>query len=135
MIIMVASLLSIITGGWPRSNTFALLKSISFLQKFRRSSLRGLVCLSEKDNYWIQSRSRSSSRVTELRNIGFVDHINLNRPTRSMMSMSSSSAEDQDQVFYPPIEPFDSGFLQVSPIHSLYYEQCGSTNGNPIIFL
>ena len=36
---------------------------------------------------------------------------------------------------YPDIEPFDSGFLQVSPLHTLYYEQCGNPNGKPVVFL
>lgn len=37
--------------------------------------------------------------------------------------------------FYPPIEPFDSGFVKVSEIHSIYYEQVGKPTGKPILFL
>lgn len=36
---------------------------------------------------------------------------------------------------YPPIEPYDSGYLQVSPPHSLYYEVCGNPNGQPAVIL
>ena len=36
---------------------------------------------------------------------------------------------------YPDIEPFDSGFLPVSPLHTLYYEQSGNPNGKPVVFL
>jgi proline iminopeptidase len=36
---------------------------------------------------------------------------------------------------YPEIEPFDSGFLPVSPLHTLYYEQSGNPNGKPVVFL
>lgn len=36
---------------------------------------------------------------------------------------------------YPEIEPFDSGYLDVSPVHSLYYEQCGNAEGKPVVFL
>ncbi len=36
---------------------------------------------------------------------------------------------------YPEIEPFDSGHLEVSPIHGLYYEQCGNPEGKPAVFL
>src|SRR5207253_7910520 len=36
---------------------------------------------------------------------------------------------------YAPIEPFDQGRLNVSPIHQLYYEQCGNPEGRPVIFL
>ena len=36
---------------------------------------------------------------------------------------------------YPPIEPFDTGSLRVSPVHELYYEQCGNPEGQPVVFL
>ncbi len=36
---------------------------------------------------------------------------------------------------YPPIEPFDSGFLQVSPLHTLYFEQVGDAAGRKAVFL
>jgi proline iminopeptidase len=36
---------------------------------------------------------------------------------------------------YPEIEPYDSGFLQVSPLHRIYYEQCGNPQGKPAVFL
>lgn len=36
---------------------------------------------------------------------------------------------------YPEIEPFDSGMLQVSELHTLYYEQSGNPNGKPVVFL
>jgi proline iminopeptidase len=36
---------------------------------------------------------------------------------------------------YPEIEPFDSGFLKVSEIHTIYYERCGNPDGIPVVFL
>ena len=36
---------------------------------------------------------------------------------------------------YDPIEPYDVGRLRVSPIHELYYEQCGNLKGQPVVFL
>jgi proline iminopeptidase len=39
------------------------------------------------------------------------------------------------KVLYPEIEPFDAGRLKVSPIHELYYEQCGNPQGKPVVFL
>jgi proline iminopeptidase len=36
---------------------------------------------------------------------------------------------------YPPIEPYDSGRLRVSPIHNVYYEECGNPEGQPVVFL
>lgn len=36
---------------------------------------------------------------------------------------------------YPPIEAYNTGFLQVSPLHSLYYEEVGNPNGQPAVML
>lgn len=38
------------------------------------------------------------------------------------------------RTLYPPIEPFDHGFLQVSDLHRVYYEQVGNPNGKPVVF-
>jgi proline iminopeptidase len=37
--------------------------------------------------------------------------------------------------FYPPIEPFNKGFLKVSEIHNIYYEEVGNPKGKPVVFL
>ena len=37
--------------------------------------------------------------------------------------------------YYPEIEPYNSGFLQVSDLHEIYYEQCGLPSGKPLVFL
>ncbi|MGA9420898.1 MAG: prolyl aminopeptidase [Rhodanobacteraceae bacterium] len=39
------------------------------------------------------------------------------------------------RTLYAEIEPYDSGFLQVSSLHRLYYEQCGNPDGKPVVFL
>jgi len=36
---------------------------------------------------------------------------------------------------YPPIEPYHSGKLRVSGLHTLHYEECGNPRGKPIAFL
>ena len=36
---------------------------------------------------------------------------------------------------YPPIEPFDSGYLAVGDGHEMYYEQCGNPRGKPAVFV
>lgn len=41
----------------------------------------------------------------------------------------------EHRSLYPDIEPFDSGRLQVSPIHSIYYEQSGNPDGKPVVGL
>ncbi len=36
---------------------------------------------------------------------------------------------------YPEIAPYQTGFLPVSDLHTLYYEECGSPQGQPVVFL
>jgi proline iminopeptidase len=36
---------------------------------------------------------------------------------------------------YPPIEPYNSGRLRVSPLHEIYYEECGNPRGKPAVFV
>lgn len=36
---------------------------------------------------------------------------------------------------YPPIEPYQTGTLKVSDLHSLYYELSGNEQGTPVVFL
>ena len=37
--------------------------------------------------------------------------------------------------FYPPLEPFQKGYLKVSDIHQIYYEISGNPEGAPVVFL
>jgi proline iminopeptidase len=36
---------------------------------------------------------------------------------------------------YPSIEPYNRGNLQVSSLHSIYYEESGNPEGKPVVFL
>ncbi|MGD1807501.1 prolyl aminopeptidase [Dapis sp. BLCC M126] len=36
---------------------------------------------------------------------------------------------------YPPIQPYKTGNLKVSDLHTLYYEECGNPQGKPVVFL
>ena len=36
---------------------------------------------------------------------------------------------------YPPIEPFRTGFLRVSDVHEIYFEESGNPDGKPVVFL
>ncbi|MBX9605633.1 MAG: prolyl aminopeptidase [Gammaproteobacteria bacterium] len=36
---------------------------------------------------------------------------------------------------FPPIEPYRRGRLRVSALHTLYYEECGNPDGEPLVFL
>lgn len=37
--------------------------------------------------------------------------------------------------FYPPIEPYDQGWLDVPGDHTIYYEQCGNPAGQPVVIV
>lgn len=37
--------------------------------------------------------------------------------------------------FYPELEPYNSGMLPVSDLHTLYYEESGNPKGKPAVFL
>lgn len=39
------------------------------------------------------------------------------------------------ETLYPQIEPRKKGFLRVSPIHKIYWEECGNPKGYPILFV
>lgn len=40
-----------------------------------------------------------------------------------------------DTPLHPALEPFQQDILKVSPIHGIYYEQCGNPNGVPVVVL
>jgi proline iminopeptidase len=37
--------------------------------------------------------------------------------------------------FYPPIKPYNTGLLKVSPLHEIYFEESGNPKGKPVVFL
>ena len=39
------------------------------------------------------------------------------------------------EKLYPPIEPFNTFYLNVSLIHTIFVEESGNPNGKPVIFL
>jgi proline iminopeptidase len=49
------------------------------------------------------------------------------------MTQQLSGASKPD--LYPPIEPFACGMLEVSDLHSIYYEQSGNPKGKPVVFI
>jgi proline iminopeptidase len=49
--------------------------------------------------------------------------------------LCQASRVPQQRSLYPAITPYESGFLRVSPIHELYWEQSGNPKGKPVVFL
>jgi proline iminopeptidase len=46
-----------------------------------------------------------------------------------------AQTEPAKDVLFPEIEPYDSGYLKVSDLHEIYYEQVGNPQGIPILYL
>ncbi|HEY0844507.1 MAG TPA: prolyl aminopeptidase [Noviherbaspirillum sp.] len=40
-----------------------------------------------------------------------------------------------DAILFPPIEPYRRGMLPVDDLHTLYWEECGNPDGEPVLFL
>lgn len=38
-------------------------------------------------------------------------------------------------TFFPEIEPYRMGYLKVSPLHEIYWEEAGKPGGSPVVFL
>jgi len=47
----------------------------------------------------------------------------------------SRTGKSFDDVVYPPIEPRKTGMLQVSELHSVYWEVTGAADGQPVVVL
>lgn len=43
--------------------------------------------------------------------------------------------QSKNRDLYPAIEPYATGMLAVSNLHSIYYEECGNPDGQPVLFL
>ncbi len=52
-----------------------------------------------------------------------------------MCAACSTNASEEEMNLWPPIEPFESGFLKVSEIHEIYYELSGNRDGKPVFVL
>ena len=49
--------------------------------------------------------------------------------------MPTSIMKDPLTWLYPPIEPYNTGRLKVSPVHEIYFEESGNPSGKPVVFL
>jgi proline iminopeptidase len=39
------------------------------------------------------------------------------------------------RTLYPPLKPYRTGYLRVSDVHEIYFEECGNPNGKPAVFV
>ena len=54
---------------------------------------------------------------------------------RPAKAAGARAGKTERRGFYPPIEPFNLGYLPVSDVHTLYFEQSGNPRGKPVVFL
>jgi proline iminopeptidase len=49
--------------------------------------------------------------------------------------MTGKPPDNSRECLYPEIEPFNDGYLRVSDIHEIYYEESGNPDGKPVVFV
>jgi proline iminopeptidase len=49
--------------------------------------------------------------------------------------LTKTAAAGGRRALYPAIEPYNRGMLKVSPVHEIYYEECGNPKGKPAVFV
>jgi len=47
----------------------------------------------------------------------------------------SHTPKSAPRTLYPPLEPYRTGFLRVSDVHEIYYEESGNPRGKPAVFV
>jgi proline iminopeptidase len=56
-------------------------------------------------------------------------------PVRARDESNSVQRSPARRELYPALEPFRHGYLRVSEVHEIYYEECGNPAGKPAVFL
>jgi len=54
--------------------------------------------------------------------------------TFSLLLLAGTSAR-QEVALWPEIKPYRTGYLQVSPLHRIFYQQGGNPKGKPVMYL
>lgn len=58
-----------------------------------------------------------------------IDYKSENQPNFETMD-SKKDFPELNRELYPEIEPYSTGFLKVSDLHTIYWEQSGNPNGH-----
>ncbi len=51
------------------------------------------------------------------------------------MTLQAAASDRERRTHYPKIEPYNTGRLQVSDLHEIYFEECGNPQGKPAVHL
>ncbi len=56
-------------------------------------------------------------------------------PAAKRAAAPRAAAGGKLRELYPPIKPYNSGYLRVSDVHQIYFEESGNPKGKPAVFL
>jgi len=59
----------------------------------------------------------------------------VSRKSRASRKRAASKKAPARRPLYPAVEPYRSGHLRVSPLHEIYFEECGNPRGKPALFV
>lgn len=62
--------------------------------------------------------------------VQYIDNHIESTPTTTAIMASQQGIQQVNPNFYPDIEPYSTGFLKVSDLHSIYWEQSGNPTGH-----
>ncbi|KAL8155775.1 hypothetical protein AgCh_000978 [Apium graveolens] len=65
----------------------------------------------------------------------YTDCITEQQSDTASMDLKEEFKKEIKNALYPHIEPYSTGMLKVSDIHSIYWEQSGNPDGHPVVFL
>jgi proline iminopeptidase len=57
------------------------------------------------------------------------------RPVRAKPRRAKVRRTPLPRELFPPLEPYRTGRLRVSKLHTIYFEECGNPAGKPLVFL
>ncbi len=81
------------------------------------------------------ARTKKPARSVKPRASGNAAKMAARPAVASRASARISASPLARRELYPAIEPFRHGYLRVSDIHEIYYEECGNPAGKPAVFL
>ena len=56
-------------------------------------------------------------------------------PNQDIAMTTADAASAERTPLFPAIEPYRTGHLPVDDLHTLYWEECGNPEGEPVVFL
>uniref|UniRef100_A0A2N9J9W2 Proline iminopeptidase n=1 Tax=Fagus sylvatica TaxID=28930 RepID=A0A2N9J9W2_FAGSY len=109
-------------------NSIPINTTLSSLSHFQLFHFPPLHNPSSSNNFTISGRKKL---VLRAQNLGYKSE---EQPVIDLMD-SEKEVMELNRNLYQNIEPYGTGFLKVSDIHTIYWEQSGNPSGHPVVFL